>query len=128
MSFFNYLTCLDILICLCTVSPATTYDNLWNPSWNRLVQTAKQVSNSLNKGLRPQSDTEVHPLEANAAVSGVDTLGLSVGLRIFIAVKCTAMIWDHVRMVHLSYSYRLVFSVYTEHIDHAKPTYNEMHM
>jgi hypothetical protein len=55
---------------------ATPYDNLRNPSWDRLVQTAKQVSNSLNKGLRPQSEKEAHPLEANAAVSGVDTAGL----------------------------------------------------
>jgi len=75
LSFFNYLTCFDILIYLCTVSPATSYDNLWNPSWDRLVQTANQVSDSLNKGLRPQSDMEVHPLEANAAVRGVDTVG-----------------------------------------------------
>jgi len=67
------------------------HDNLWNPSWERLVQTAKKVSDSLNKGLWYQSDTEVHPWEANAAVSGADTVGLSVGLWIFIAVNCTAV-------------------------------------
>jgi len=70
----------------------------------------------------------VHPLEAKAAVSGVDTVGLFLGLWIFIAVNCTAVTWDHVQMVHLSYSYRFVFRVYTEHIDHAKPTYSKMHM
>ena len=94
---------------------------LQNPSWDRLVQTAKQVSDSLNKGLRPQSDTEVHPLEANAAVSGVDTVGLCRPQDL----HCSQL---HVRMVHLTHSYRFVFSVYTEHTDHEKTTYNEMHM